>query len=158
VSSVDDLAHDAEVEAEILRAVSSMTPRRAVEFLLAVALKIRRSQEPASSPALPGPEDLDSPPSGGVLGTPGRVQIPGATERGMPVDGTPYRVFDFVRRRGSATSSEVKDEFGARSRRERNAVIGALTRLVDRGLLRLDGETYSVACEPDGGSPGGCSI
>ena len=40
--SIDDLAFEAEVEAEVLRAVAGMTPARAQEFLLAIVLKIRR--------------------------------------------------------------------------------------------------------------------
>jgi hypothetical protein len=60
MGTIDDLAHEMETEAEVLRAVSHMTPTAARELLLRLLLKIQRSCDapptitwvPGSSPVL----------------------------------------------------------------------------------------------------------
>jgi len=53
VHSIDALAHRAELEAEVLRAVSHLPPDDACQFLIDLLAKIRRSYEPAERPQPP---------------------------------------------------------------------------------------------------------
>ena len=48
MTTLDDLAHSLEVEAEVLRAISHMAPSVASDFLFALALKVRRVANPTT--------------------------------------------------------------------------------------------------------------
>jgi hypothetical protein len=59
--SIDDLVHELEVEAEVLRAVAHLTPRRAHELLLRIALRLRRLEVPLAGTSAE-PQELADPP------------------------------------------------------------------------------------------------
>lgn len=129
---IDDLVHEAEVEAEVLRAVSHMAPQAAEEFLLRVALKIRHRREPE------------------VEVTPAKVS---PAKESTIVTGLYTRradaVCSFLRRVGSATTGEVIDAcLGTdKSSVERNRIRSCLYAMQTRGVLRKDDDKFYLAPE-----------
>jgi hypothetical protein len=154
VTGIDELAHEAETEAEVLRAVSHLSPRFAAEFLFRLALKVRRACQPALSLPVPveaPPEEPETVPAPNALG---RVHLPGYGRRGANGDGLPIRVLEFVRKQGKASVDEIKKAVGAETRDERTRVSGAIGQLAHRGLVRRDG-TIIAATAGDRNSSSG---
>lgn len=127
--SIDELAHDAETEAEVLRAVSHMTPRRAGRFLIGLAFKIRALAPPVHA----------APPVRAASAAPPEA----AESRGMEPGSMNSRVYEAIRTRGPIGSSEIKRALEAWTSAERQRVATAIGYLKTRGLV--------VAAESDEG-------
>jgi hypothetical protein len=136
--TIDSLAHDAEVEAEVLRAVAHMPPARAQEFLIAIVLKIRRaapvvvvapiSTEPRLPVALVPPPPVSAP------------RLMASVIQPRIKAGLPRDVVRFLRGRGEATAADILDGVGKRYGTERSNAMSTLAYMVRRGILtRRDG-------------------
>jgi hypothetical protein len=158
--TLDDLAHLAETEAEVLRAVAHMTPSRAQVFLMELALKIRRAE-------LPSPRRGMGAGRGGV-----QVTLPVLlastiraveTEPSLPLhpaprDGTQSaRILDFVRASGSASMRDIRDAIGGKNLHERNRAGSLTTYLKSRGKLVLEDGQFSVV-ETNGAATAGAPL
>jgi hypothetical protein len=142
---IDDLAHAAEVEAEVLRAVAHMTPAKAQEFLIAVALKIRRAATPMAAPRVTLPKLLasvvpESPPS----------RVRGARS---------IAVVRHLRASGGCTSKDLRVALGGDDPNERDLISATLGHLYRRGIVERDGDRYALpvnalAAEASNGTEG----
>jgi hypothetical protein len=157
--TLDDLAHLAETEAEVLRAVAHMTPSRAQVFLMEIALKIRRSEVavpvPVTAIAGRGHKPITLPVllASTLKELPRPVPFPAESTpaahltRPFPRDGSrSAHILNFVQTRGMATMTEIRDALGGANLGDRNRA-GSLTKyLQTRGDLVLDEEgRFSVA-------------
>lgn len=137
--SIDDLAHDAETEAEVLRAVAHMTPSRAQEFLVALVLKIRRANRPTTGITLP--RLLASV----ITETPAApMSAPALTPTGQLFRGTTGQIVAFIRLRGAVTSAEAAAHCGATTAIARNGISALMSALKRRGVLRLEDGAWSL--------------
>lgn len=144
MSGIDDLAHDAEVEAEVLRAVTHMTPARAQEFLIGLVLKIKRAATPVRKGVVTLPKVLASSiapePEASTSGPVGEIR---------PTGTRTAEIIAHIRRVGRATSSEVSDALGLHGG-DRASACATLSSLRRRGFLRKDGDHFSLATlEPE---------
>lgn len=129
MKTIDELVHDAEVEADVLRAVSHMPSSAAQEFLLNVALKIRRASD---GPSLVTPPDsVETPPDPSISS--------------LQIEGTPSiydrnrtaEVLAFLEANGASTTNDVK--YGCQrfdDAQERNRVGATIGRLQQSGQIR----------------------
>lgn len=152
MDSLDDLAFEAEVEAEVLRAVSGMTPARAQEFLIGIVLKIKRAGVPQRGITLPrvlasvaksvsplavSLASLDRPS--------GLLRVEEMRGRIAELRGHVKEIVEFVRVRGQATGTEVADHFKAVGTAKRSNVFSALGYLNRKGILRRTDGLWSLA-------------
>lgn len=125
--TIDDLVHDSETEAAVLRSVSHMTPERAQEFLLAVVLKIRRAQAPRV--------DLVVAPRSVAVEEPVSVQLPrvlASVAVRVNRRGRTGLIVEYLERVGSATAREVARAIQSLDIAKVSATLGVL---VERGEL-----------------------
>jgi hypothetical protein len=141
IASIDDLAWRAEVEAEILRALSGMTSTQAQEFLLAVVLKIRRAHLPVGEVTVPAVSLVERP----LMDRPSGI-LAVAELRGRIVElrGRVREIVDFIRLRGSASGTEVADHFKAEGTAKRSNIFAALCYLNRKGILRREDGVWSL--------------
>jgi hypothetical protein len=144
--SIDDLAHEAEVEAEVLRAVSGMTSARAERFLIALAFKIKGAT-PEAKPVVLG-EDWrlvrGDPPSIESIRHPNRAVAEAIELADIPTRAPArtlgelsQRIVNFLERAGgTSTMGGIKDSC-ATSKWSRNRVGTEVFNLIRRGTIQL---------------------
>lgn len=143
MSTLDDMAHAAEVEAEVLRAIGHLSPAAAQEFLVALALKIRRCQ-PAPARGVTLPKLLASTITAKVE----KPAPPTPTEdrRVDPTIGVRrseksrvFKLVELVKARGKIRVVDAKRTL-AETAIDRDRLSASISYCLDRGVLRRDHE------------------
>ena len=144
--SLDELAHDAEVEAEVLRAVGYMTPARAQEFLMGLVLRIRRAQAPAAC----GPATSVTLPK--LVASIVRLPEPGEATSWPPTT-SPETIVEYVKANGPCKSSDILDGLML-SGPPRNRAHAVLNKCIhrDRSLIKNEHGFICIAFREETGS------
>lgn len=147
--TIDDLAHTAELEAEVLRAVSHLSPAAAQEFLMSIILKIRRASGPRREPVLPkllASTIVEQRPKAEPVASTTTIKPLEAVEAPSYVRGTRTKdVVNLVRTRGEMSAGDIKTALAGSNGLERGRVHSTIYHLVERGVLRRVGDMFSLA-------------
>jgi hypothetical protein len=129
MSTIDDLVHDAEVEAEVLRAISHMTPYVAQEFLVELAFKIGQAHRPLSTDMPKARESAQR------IVTEPMPDVEPVTFIGRKRRGLTGAIEDLLYAHGELSSTAIMDALGLNLPTQRTNTTAMLRNLQQRGIL-----------------------
>jgi Penicillinase repressor len=133
--NLDDLVYELEVETEVIRAISHLTPNQASEFLFKLALKIRRTcklqdisitvKPQSETTAVPTEEPRSDPEPPLNLIKKGKGH-------------QSQKIIDYLREKGPIQRCRLARELGAERGVPPNTVRSLIYQLMKKGILQQD--------------------